>query len=57
VKTNPPFDYLAYGNALAAPYLAQKRSFSLPIPPKRVQFLRKPLKSSFLRIAITELHA
>jgi len=57
VKTDPPFDYLAYGNTLVTPYPTQKRPFSLPIPPKRVQFLRKPLKSSFLRIAITDLHA
>ncbi|PSF14104.1 hypothetical protein C7H10_08350 [Marinobacter shengliensis] len=57
VKTNPPFDYLAYRLTLTAPLPEQKSPFRFPIPPKHVQFLRKPLKSPSLRIAITEFHA
>ncbi|MBE0484747.1 MAG: hypothetical protein IBX51_01290 [Marinobacter sp.] len=57
VKTDPPFDYLAFGKRqnLENPPLISP--FSSRIRPKRVQFLRKPLKSSFLRTANTEFHA
>lgn len=56
MKTDPPFDYLALkkrhgleNTPLISPFSARKLS-------KRVQFLRKPLKSTFLRTANTEFH-
>jgi hypothetical protein len=57
VKTDPPFDYLAHRPTLSAPTPEQKSPFLFPFLPKHVQFLRKPLKSPSLRIAITEFHA
>jgi hypothetical protein len=54
---NPPFDYLASIKAEHPPETPPETTLLPAIPAKRVQFLRKPLKSPFLRPANTEFHA
>jgi|TARA_R100000049_G_C1956838_1_gene114330 hypothetical protein len=57
VIANPPFDYLASTKAEHLPETPPETTLLPAIPAKRVQFLRKPLKSPFLRLANTEFHA
>ncbi|PSF10476.1 hypothetical protein C7H08_02630 [Marinobacter halophilus] len=56
VKTDPPFDYLALRKRRTPGHSTLISPFSVRIPPKHVQFLCKPLKSTFLRTATTEFH-
>jgi hypothetical protein len=56
VKTGPPFDFPGCRKTIPSLRASMTTLFT-GVSVKHVQFLRKPLKSPFLRFANTEFHA